>query len=447
MGVGYDISNPVIIALLLFLLCVPAAAHDIPRDVTVQIWAQRVHDKVRAIVRLPLGAIRDIEFPETEAGYLDIERLTPALPSAARVWVGRSLSLQQNGRPLAEPRVAAARISLASDRAFTAFDEALRRVTGPALPDGANVIWNHAALDVLLEYDTTPENARFAVVPRFGGLAARVLTVFRWTAADGSVRAYEFTGDPGIVPVEPGWTDSAARFVALGFQHILDGADHLLFLLCLVIPIRRLRPLVVVITAFTAAHSITLAAAAAGLAPDALWFPPMVEVLIAASIVCMALENIVAPGGALRRRWIVAFAFGLVHGFGFSFALKENLQFADAHLAAALAAFNVGVELGQLAAVLAMSAGLWLVFRFVVVDRERVGVIVISALVAHTGVHWTTERAAQMRLYRFEWPAVSSAGLALATETLLWVVIAAAVLYMAAKIRVKRREAPDRFGN
>src|SRR6202008_2872821 len=117
--------------------------------------------------------------------------------------------------------------------------------------------------------------------------------------------------------------------------------------------------------------------------PDGLWFPPLVEVLIAVSIVYMALENIV--GSTLRRRWIIAFAFGLVHGFGFAFALRESLQFAGSHLLTALFAFNVGVELGQVAVLLVLVPVLRLVFRYV---PERIGVIVLSALVAHTGWHW-----------------------------------------------------------
>ena len=77
-----------------------------------------------------------------------------------------------------------------------------------------------------------------------------------------------------------------------------------------------------------------------------MWFPPLIETLIAASIVYMAIENI--TGAHLQRRWVVTFAFGLVHGFGFSFALRESLQFAGSHLLTSLLAFNVGVELGQL---------------------------------------------------------------------------------------------------
>ena len=100
-----------------------------------------------------------------------------------------------------------------------------------------------------------------------------------------------------------------------------------------------------VVTAFTVAHSITLFASAAGFAPDGLWFPPLIETLIAASIVYMALENIV--GLQPSAPWITAFGFGLVHGFGFSFALRERLQFAGSHLFDSLLAFNIGVELGR----------------------------------------------------------------------------------------------------
>ena len=164
-----------------------------------------------------------------------------------------------------------------------------------------------------------------------------------------------FTGDPGLVRLDPRWHQAAWRFVRLGFEHILDGTDHLLFLLCLVIPLRRPRELILTVTAFTAGHSVTLIAAALNAGPDGLWLPPLVETLIAASIVYMAFENIVLaareggrPPAVGRRRWILALAFGLVHGLGFSFALRESLQFAGSHLLTSLLSFNAGVELGQL---------------------------------------------------------------------------------------------------
>jgi len=174
--------------------------------------------------------------------------------------------------------------------------------------------------------------------------------------------------------------------------------------LCLVIPFRRLRPLVAIITAFTIAHSITLIASASGFAPDALWFPPLIEVLIALSIVYMAFENIMGP--KLERRWIIAFAFGLVHGFGFSFALRQSLQFAGSHLATSLVAFNVGVELGQLFVLAIAVPALVLLFRYVV--AERVGTILMSALIAHTAWHWMLDRWSALRQYSFTVPAMDA---------------------------------------
>jgi formate/nitrite transporter FocA (FNT family) len=146
-------------------------------------------------------------------------------------------------------------------------------------------------------------------------------------------------------------------------------------------------------------------AAAFGFAPGGLWFPPLVETLIAASIVYMALENIV--GGNPARRWIVAFVFGLVHGFGFAFALRETLQFAGSHLVTALLAFNVGVELGQVAVLLVLVPLANLLFRVV---PERIGIIVLSALIAHTGWHWMTERFAELR--KFPLPPMDAAAMA-----------------------------------
>jgi hypothetical protein len=151
-----------------------------------------------------------------------------------------------------------------------------------------------------------------------------------------------------------------------------------------------------------------------------------VETLIAASIVYMALENIVGPH--LRRRWTITFLFGLVHGFGFSFALRETLQFAGSHLLTSLLSFNLGVELGQLAVLVVLVPALELLFRKAV--PERVGTIILSALVAHTGWHWMTERWARLRQFPWEWPTVNAALLASATLWLMAAVGAAAFFWL-----------------
>jgi hypothetical protein len=235
------------------------------------------------------------------------------------------------------------------------------------------------------------------------------------------------------VPVDPRWHQAALRFVDLGFRHILDGTDHLLFLFCLVIPLRRVRPLIGVVTAFTVAHSFTLLASAYGLVPDALWFPPLVETLIAVSILWLALENIV--GAHTGRRWMVAFGFGLVHGFGFSFALRESLQFAGSHLVSSLLSFNLGVEIGQLLVLLVLVPALDLLFRYVV--AERAGTIILSALVAHTAWHWMTERWTAFR--RFPLPPLDAAFFAGALRWLLAILILGGT--MALVVRRLRRSA------
>ncbi len=137
-----------------------------------------------------------------------------------------------------------------------------------------------------------------------------------------------------------GWLD----FLWLGIEHILGGIDHLLFLVALLAHTRSIWSVVKIVTAFTVAHSITLSLAVLGLVdvPEGI-----VEPLIAASIVWVAVENLVWPGREWRR-WLVSFCFGLVHGLGFAGALAE-LKLDGAALAKALVGFNVGVELGQVA--------------------------------------------------------------------------------------------------
>jgi len=145
------------------------------------------------------------------------------------------------------------------------------------------------------------------------------------------------------------------------------------------------------------------------LAPDALWFPPLIETLIAASIVYMAVENSIGAG-TVHRRWMVAFGFGLVHGFGFSFALRQTLQFAGTHLITSLLSFNVGIEIGQLLVLAVLIPALQLLFRYVV--AERAGTIILSVFIAHTAWHWMLERGEILRKFHYEWPVFDAVWLA-----------------------------------
>jgi hypothetical protein len=391
----------------ILLTCAVArpAAHDIPASVSVHAFVRPEGQKLRVLLRVPLASMRDFNFPVRDGALLDLVRVAPMAREAASTWLATSLAVFEDDRALGPAELVGMRIALPGDRSFENFESAAAGIAaGPSVPPETALPLTSALLDVEFDYPIASDRSRFSIDPLFARLGLRVVTVLRFKAPDAAERAFEFLGDPGTVYLDPRWHQAALTFVRLGFHHILDGVDHLLFLFCLVLPLRKFGQLVVVVTAFTIAHSITLFCAAFGLAPDALWFPPLVEALIALSIVYMALENIVvwwkAPMPTLHGRWMIAFVFGLVHGFGFSFALKQTLQFAGAHLVTSLVSFNVGVELGQLLVLAILAPLLAVVFRRVI--EERLGVIIASAFALHTAWHWLTDRAAVLTAY--DWP-------------------------------------------
>jgi hypothetical protein len=419
-----------LLSALLFSLAT-ASAHDIPNDVTIQAFLKPSGDKLYLLVRVPLNAIRDVDFPSRKEGFLDLDRTAPMLPDAARLWLSDFIGLYENDTLLPKPRVLATRLSLPSDKSFTTWEEARAHLDAPGL--NTDVLWDQLLFDTLFEYPIHSDRSNFSINP--GGLnrlGLHVVTILQFVPPASPIRAFEFVDtDPGLVRLDPRWYQAAARFVDLGFHHILDGTDHLLFLFCLVIPFRRFRGLIPVVTAFTVAHSITLIASAYDLAPNVSWFPPLIETLIAVSIVYMALENIVG-GATVKRRWMVAFGFGLVHGFGFSFTLRQTLQLAGSHMLTSLLSFNVGVELGQLLVLALLIPALELLFRYVV--AERMGTIILSALVAHTAWHWMTERYEVFRRYRIEWPVFDAALWADVLKWLMLIVIAGGVVWFVATV-------------
>ncbi|MFL4981236.1 MAG: HupE/UreJ family protein [Xanthobacteraceae bacterium] len=410
-----------------------AAAHEIPTDVKINAFVKPAGDRLELLIRVPLAAMIEVDFPIRGQGFLDVSRADEALRAAAKVYLIDNISLYENDVALPAPRIVHARVSLASDRSFTSYDTARAQVAGPRLADGLDLIWSQQLLDVLLEYPIQSDRSEFAVHPRVDRFGRNVSTALRFLPPGGAIRAFELHGDPGLVRLDPRWHHAALRFLVSGFWHILEGPDHLLFLSCLVIPFRRLRPLVIIVTSFTVGHSISLIASAFGFVPEGLWFPPLVETLIAVTIVYMSLENIVyaalgsGGGRELARRWIIAFAFGIVHGFGFSFALRDTLQFAGDHLLTALFGFNVGVEIGQLAVLVVVIPAIGLLFRYVIADW--LGIIILSALVAHTGWHWMLERGGE--LAKFPFPTLDAAFLASAMRGGIAVLILVAAMWLA----------------
>lgn len=395
-------------ALLLFsaIFSWPLAvqAHDIPSRVTVFSFVKPEGDQLSVLLRVPMEALSEVVFPLRGPGYLRISESEDAQEDAARVYITESMHFYEDGVELTEKELVTTRVSLPSNRTFIDYETAMENIMSPPLDDSVNLFWRQGVLDILVTYPIQSESSQFSVSPELGTLSEETTTVLRFLVPTGAERVFNYVGNPGLVELDPRWHQAALRFIEMGFLHILEGIDHLLFLFCLVIPLRSIRSLIPVITSFTIAHSITLISSAFGMAPDVLWFPPLIETLIALSIVYMAFENIV--GAKLEHRWVVTFGFGLIHGFGFSFLFSETLQFAGGHLFSSLLAFNVGVELGQLMVLLLVIPVLNLLFKYLV--DERIGSILLSALLAHSAWHWMVDRGGQLGQFSFQAPVLDA---------------------------------------
>ncbi|GAB1344874.1 HupE/UreJ family protein [Gemmatimonas sp.] len=415
-----------------------ALAHEIPRHVGVRAWVAPVADRVRVLVQIPMDAVRDVDFPLRANEAFDVSRVLPFLNDAARLWVADALTLRDGRTALPAPRVVAVRAALPDDRAFDAFTTAMAAVQTRPLPDSTNVPHGQLRLEVLLDVPLTGPLSDLVVTPQWANLGVRTTTVLTLVNPDGSERRYAFEGNPGAVHVNPRWWHAAGQFMQEGVQHLLFGYDHLLFLLCLVLPFRQLRPLIGIVTAFTVAHSLTLVSSALGYAPDVTWFTPFVETVIAASIVLMAVGNLLSP--RLERRWIMAFVFGLVHGFGFSAALGDTLQFAGAHLVTSLLAFNVGVEIAQVAVLLVLVPLLNRLFTRV---PERAAIAVASVFVAHEAWHWTKERFAVLESYPFTLPVFDVSVAVLIMRALMALLVLLGVLWALQSLMRKLQQRPQ----
>ena len=276
-----------------------------------------------------------------------------------------------------------------TERAAVLTQEGLRCEPAAAPPKATreHVVWNivwrcppvHGGLiyRVTLFHEIDPA-ARHMVV--FGGEAEGRLALL-------GVNAKEVS----LGPARASLAKVFGRYLVLGIEHIFLGYDHVAFVLGVILWGRRLKPLVIVVSAFTVAHSVTLSLAVL----DVLSLPSaLVEALIAASIVYVALENFFVRG--IERRWRLTFLFGLVHGFGFAGALRQ-FGLPDAAVVPALAAFNLGVEIGQLG-ILVVAVPMLLLF-------DRAGpttadgharqphlVYACSGIILMFGVYWLIDR-------------------------------------------------------
>lgn len=435
-------SFALVVTLLFALASIEqVSADDVPLRVAVQAFVKPEGSELSVLMRVPMDALGEIDFPTRGIpGSLIFSEADNALETAAYTYIIGSVQIFEEDTQLSDFALRKVRVSLPSDRSFNSYELAIENINRPKLDDSLDLYWRQGMLDLLVTYPIQSESSRFSIDPRLAGLGVETNTIIRYVLPDGAERAFSFVGNPGLVYLDPSWFQAAWRFVVLGFNHILEGTDHLLFLLCLVIPLRSIRALVPVISAFTIAHSITLIGSVMGVVPSVLWFPPLIETLIALSIVYMAFENII--GFDQRSRWLVTFGFGLIHGFGFSFLLTESMQFAGGYLLTALLSFNLGVEFGQLLVLCLVVPLLTLLFKKI--PSEKVGIILLSALVAHSAWHWMAERFSALMEYDIRWPALDTAFYAALGEWGILMIVAASVLWIMSTVFQKFESAkPD----
>ena len=281
------------------------------------------------------------------------------------------------------PMLGELRLALAPE--FSGRTEALTPIATRAAGDAAVQTWRLRALD--------PLRGQMVGIAGLNGTMTDALV--RIEFIDGNAWVQRLTPQQPAASVpqrQSGWVVANVYF-KLGVEHILTGADHLLFVLALLIIVRGTWPLVKTITAFTVAHSITLALATLGF----VHVPPKpVEAVIALSIAFVAAEIVYAYRGrqglAQRAPWMVAFAFGLLHGLGFAGALSE-VGLPPEHVPAALLFFNVGVEIGQLLFVAAMLAIVW-VFRSQLTALPRWTRLLPPYAIGSVAMIWVFQRVA-----------------------------------------------------
>ena len=247
---------------------------------------------------------------------------------------------------------------------------------------------------------------RWMVASGEGGLAGEEILIdgLSSTQTDVLVRIYFKGGDeethllrPASPSVVVGGVPARAKriiaYVQLGIQHILMGIDHLLFVLGLLLIVQNRWMLLKTITSFTVAHSITLCVATLGYASVPL--PPL-NVVIALSILFLGPEIVRSWRGetslTIRHPWVVAFAFGLLHGFGFATGLT-NMGLRASEIPLALLFFNVGVEIGQIAFVMLVIL-LERSFRVLEIHWPRLARLAPGYTVGSLGAYWTIERSA-----------------------------------------------------
>ncbi|UWQ95762.1 HupE/UreJ family protein [Rhodobacteraceae bacterium M385] len=371
--IGLTMVRRIALSMALVFTVLPAWAHEIrPTIADIEVGETEVTMSLRAtlealIAGIDVSAVEDTDAAPEAAIYDRLREMGPAELEAElrEAWdrIALGFIIEVDGERL-EPQIIAVQIPEVGDPELPR-DSLL--TVGATLPEG----------DAGVQVGLSPQFGTF--VPRQVGGGD--------DAYEGFLDGGELTPElPRAEILTEGAMEVFVRYVVSGFDHIIPkGLDHILFVLGLFFFATQMRPLLLQVTAFTVAHTITLALAATGVVsiPGS-----VVEPLIAASIVYVAVENILGIGNT-KWRTIFVFGFGLLHGLGFASVLGD-FGIASGRFIEALIGFNIGVELGQLAVIAIAFA---LVGWFMKKDWYRTVIVIPASLViAAIGAWWVVER-------------------------------------------------------
>jgi hypothetical protein len=381
----------VLLTALVAALVVPIRAHDVPLEVVTFVSVEG--PRLLVLARVPIALLADAHLPTRRDGFLDLQAIDGPLRAVASD-VAKNLDVMAGERPLPLPSAAWAVLPRA-DASFDTYEGALARFAAPRAPvdRSANIDPSKGLLDLQFEYPTAPAEGHFSV--RFNGLRAAnraVQTPVRYLTAAHAARTFTVAGGPQRVSLEPGGLTVASQFARLGVEQLAQSPEHLLFLLCLVIPPRRIRSVLGAFGAFAAGHVVAFVASALMPRPMDLPILLAVQTAMAATLAVAALQNITAP----RLVWvrIVSGVFGLVDGASFGSAYRDAWMLAGSHTLVSLASFTAPVVLGSLWLVLIVQPVVGLVYRSGL--PQRIAIILFSAVPVHAGLHGVLDRGSQL---------------------------------------------------
>lgn len=419
---------------LLLCLGLSAAAeplmHDLPQDTAMRAFFQVRGSEAHLLVRVPLDLLHGISWP-TEHGDYVINDSRAAVDQSLDA-LGHTLLIWQNGERLM-PVASSGRLAALGDLSFASHETAAAHIAQPQDP-GLKIGIDLGYLDAHFIYPIRPIPAVFSIQSRVAEDLQELSKLTVQFVPESNRWGGPITVSPqsGRVALNPSGGQAALGFTLVGMQSFLTDGDCLLFILCLMIPFRRARDFGALYAAFVLANLISLGGTAFGFAPDGAWFAALAAGGSAVLIFLLALGNIF--GANLERRRLWSGLFGFILGFEFAKLLAERLQFAGAHSHIALGFFAFGIDLGALLALALIFVGLALLLRGA--RAGRLGIIVLSALVAHASWHWMIDRLTV--LWQTPWPGLTLSGFYHLSQWIFAALLAAGA-YLAAQRLIPAR--------